>query len=211
MGGLDKGLQQLHGKSMVQHVIDRLMPQVSTMLISANEHAVNYTAFGFPVVPDLTPDHAGPLAGLEAGLTHCKTAYLFSAPCDSPFLPTDIVNRLAEALSLQNADVAFACTVSSSAASAHVAANTDPNTNTATATTTATATATNISAKRQRQPVFCLMSVKHVTALQTYMQSGGRKMDGWTSSLRVVDVLFSDEHAFRNINTKAELKSYFTL
>lgn len=108
MGSVDKGLQPLGGQAMVQHALQRLRPQVQHLLINANQNLAAYQAFGEPVVPDAMPDFAGPLAGLQTGLMHCTTPYLVSVPCDSPLLPTDLVQRLAQALQAQDADLAVA-------------------------------------------------------------------------------------------------------
>ena len=110
MGHVDKGLQPFRGTTMVQHVLERLAPQVGSIAINANQNLPAYAAFGVPVWPDETTGFAGPLAGLEAGLRHCATPYLISAPCDSPFLPTDLAARLFHALQSQGADVALAVT-----------------------------------------------------------------------------------------------------
>lgn len=108
MGSVDKGLQPLGGQAMVQHALRRLRPQVQHLLINANQNLAAYQAFGEPVVPDAMPDFAGPLAGLQTGLMHCTTPYLVSVPCDSPLLPADLVQRLAQALQAQDAELAVA-------------------------------------------------------------------------------------------------------
>jgi molybdopterin molybdotransferase len=110
MGHVDKGLQPFRGATMVAHVLERLAPQVGEVSINANQNLDAYAAFGVPVWPDETTGFAGPLAGLEAGLRHCATPYLLSAPCDSPFLPADLAARLFDALQSQGADVALAVT-----------------------------------------------------------------------------------------------------
>jgi molybdopterin-guanine dinucleotide biosynthesis protein A len=110
MGTVDKGLQDFRGKPMVVHVIARLAPQVQGLMINANQNLDTYRAFGFPVWPDKVQEFAGPLAGLQAGLAHCATPYLVTAPCDSPFMPDDLVPRLSAALIEANADVAVAVT-----------------------------------------------------------------------------------------------------
>lgn len=110
MGGVDKGLQPFRGQPMVSHVIARLAPQVGSLMINANLNPVSYQAFGVPVWPDQLPGFEGPLAGLQAGLAHCKTAFLVSAPCDSPFLPDDLVARLSTALERHDAELAMAVT-----------------------------------------------------------------------------------------------------
>jgi molybdopterin-guanine dinucleotide biosynthesis protein A len=110
MGAVDKGLQILAGQPMTLHVLQRLQPQVKRVLINANQNLASYEAFGTPVFPDVIEGFAGPLAGLQTGLMHCKTPYLVTAPCDSPFVPTDLVQRLQDALLTQVADVAVAVT-----------------------------------------------------------------------------------------------------
>ena len=110
MGHVDTGLQPFQGATMVEHVLDRLAPQVGAIAINANQNLDKYAAFGVPVWPDETTGFAGPLAGLEAGMRHCTTPYLVSAPCDSPFLPRDLAARLFHALQSQRADVALAVT-----------------------------------------------------------------------------------------------------
>jgi len=110
MGSVDKGLQSFRGAPMAMHVMMRLSPQVDRIMINANQNLGPYEGFGVPVWPDEMPDFAGPLAGLQTGMAHCETEYLVTAPCDSPFLPTDLVQRLAEALEKNDADVAIAVT-----------------------------------------------------------------------------------------------------
>lgn len=92
--GMDKGLALLRGRPMVSHVLERLAPQVGTLIVNANRNADRYGAFGFPVVPDDIDGYAGPLAGLHAGMRAATTPWIATAPCDSPFLPHDLVARL---------------------------------------------------------------------------------------------------------------------
>lgn len=110
MGNVDKGLQPFRGTTMAQHVLERLAPQVGSIMINANRNLEAWRAFDVPVWPDETPDFAGPLAGLEAGLRHCATPWLLAAPCDSPFLPPDLAERLAAAVEAGDADLALAVT-----------------------------------------------------------------------------------------------------
>lgn len=112
MGGTDKGLQELRGNPLVQWVSERLSPQVDELLINANQNGARYAAFGYRVVPDQIPDFAGPLAGLHAALTTASHPLVATAPCDSPFLPTDLVSRLYQALTAQQAEIAVARTFS---------------------------------------------------------------------------------------------------
>jgi molybdopterin-guanine dinucleotide biosynthesis protein A len=110
MGGVDKGLVPLAGRPMVAHVIERLAPQVGPILVNANQNADAYAALGHPVVPDAVGGFAGPLAGLQAGLARASTPYVVTVPCDSPFLPPDLVARLGAALVRERAALAVAKT-----------------------------------------------------------------------------------------------------
>ena len=110
MGGVDKGLQQFRGKPMVAHVIERLGPQVGELLINANRNQEAYNAFGHRVIADEIEGFAGPLAGFERGLAHASHPLVVTVPCDSPFLPQDLVARLGAALEAAGADLAVART-----------------------------------------------------------------------------------------------------
>lgn len=110
MGGIDKGLQELRGRPMVDWVIERLAPQVDELLINANQNTERYADFGHPVVADRIPDFAGPLAGLHAALSAATHPLVATAPCDSPFLPSDLVFRLQQALTAGQAELAVART-----------------------------------------------------------------------------------------------------
>jgi molybdopterin-guanine dinucleotide biosynthesis protein A len=108
MNGVDKGLISLQHKPLIQHVIDRLAPQVDEILINANREIAQYEALHFTVLQDDNPDFIGPLAGFSLGLQHCKHDYLLTVPCDSPMLPLDLASRLLTALVEKNADIAVA-------------------------------------------------------------------------------------------------------
>lgn len=109
MGMRDKGLQPFNGKPMVKHVIDRIAPQVSQLIVNANRNGETYRRFGYPVFSDEPLDHSGPLAGFLTGLRHCETPCLVAVPCDTPFLPHELVEKLAFALEKEQADLAVAC------------------------------------------------------------------------------------------------------
>ena len=111
MGGVDKGLQNYRGMPLALHALLRLGPQVGHVMINANRNLGAYEAFGAPLWPDALPDFAGPLAGFLAGLEQSETPYLVTVPCDSPQFPLDLVQRLAEALEAQNAEIAMAATL----------------------------------------------------------------------------------------------------
>ena len=108
MGGVDKGLQPLRGKPMVEHVLARLAPQVSEIIINANQNTEAYGRFGYRVIGDDIAGFAGPLAGLHAGLKAARNPLVVTVPCDSPFLPSDLVSRLYS--SLKENDLAVAKT-----------------------------------------------------------------------------------------------------
>ena len=110
MGSVDKGLQLLRGKPMVQWVLDRFAPQVSEVLINANQNLGQYQAFGHLVITDEIAGFAGPLAGLHRGLSAATPDLVATVPCDSPFLPLDLIARLHAALNARQADLAVART-----------------------------------------------------------------------------------------------------
>lgn len=170
MGGVDKGLQLLAGKAMIEHVIARLLPQVDEIVINANQNLERYAQFGHPVAPDVTGGFAGPLAGLQAGLQAAKHPLVVTAPCDSPFLPEDLVARLSGALGDHQLAVA--------------------------------------KTGDQAHPVFALVRRDLLDHLTGYLISGGRKIDAWYASLKVIEVAFDDEaEGFSNINTREELRA----
>ena len=110
MGSVDKGLVMFNDRPMIASVIDRLRPQVDELLINANRNLEEYGRFGYRVVPDAIEGFAGPLAGLERGLVEARNEFIVTSPCDSPFLPTDLVARLKYALDTHSADLAVAKT-----------------------------------------------------------------------------------------------------
>ena len=110
MGSVDKGLRELRGKAMVAWVLERFAPQVEEMLINANQNLDVYAKFGHRVIPDEIGGFAGPLAGLQRGLSEARHPLVATAPCDTPFLPADLVTRLHVALETQQAQLAVART-----------------------------------------------------------------------------------------------------
>jgi len=174
MGNVDKCLQLLDGQPLVTRVLGRLTPQVAEVLINANRHADVYAALGHRVIADRIGEFAGPLAGLHVGLSEARHAFLVSVPCDTPFLPRDLVARLLAPLEDEEIDLTVARTGS------------------------------------RPHPVVCLTRRRLLPHLSAYMDSGGRKVDAWYSSLRALEVNFPDENAFRNINTPEDLKAAST-
>jgi molybdopterin-guanine dinucleotide biosynthesis protein A len=110
MGGVDKGLVELDARPLVAWVLERLAPQVGPLLVNANQNAERYAAFGHPVIGDAVGGFAGPLAGLHAALAAARTEWVVTVPCDSPFLPRDLVARLAGAAVSAHATLAVART-----------------------------------------------------------------------------------------------------
>lgn len=108
MNGVDKGLVLLQQKLLIAHVIARLTPQVSEILINANREIAQYKTFCLPVLQDEQANFIGPLAGFSLGLKYCKHDYLLTVPCDSPLLPRDLAQRLMTSLLEHNAEIAVA-------------------------------------------------------------------------------------------------------
>jgi len=106
MGGVDKGLTLLQGRPFIEWVLDRFTPQVNEVLINANQNLQQYARFGYRIIPDEIPGFAGPLAGLHRGLTEARYPLVATVPCDSPFLPYDLVKRLYAGLAAANAQLA---------------------------------------------------------------------------------------------------------
>lgn len=107
MQGQDKGLIKYGDKAMIEHVLERIAPQVDALIISANRNFEAYTASGLPVVADERTDYAGPLAGIEAALQKVRTPLALVVPCDTPQLPPDLAERLLAALEQDQADIAI--------------------------------------------------------------------------------------------------------
>ena len=110
MGSVDKGLKPLRGRPMVAWVIERFGPQVDELLINANQNVETYASLGYRIIPDEIAGFAGPLAGLHRGLSEAAHELVATAPCDSPFLPRDLIVRLRSALDRENAQLAVART-----------------------------------------------------------------------------------------------------
>jgi len=110
MGGVDKGLQRFRGRTLIDLVLERMRPQVMEILINANQNRERYETYGYNVVGDLFSGYAGPLAGLHSALTAASHDLVLTVPCDSPFLPMDLAERLETARRTQSADIAVART-----------------------------------------------------------------------------------------------------
>ncbi len=107
MGG-DKGLQMLHGRALISWVLDSIARQSEEVLLSANGRHDVYAVFGCRVIADETADWAGPLAGLQAAMRGARNDWVMSVPCDTPFLPGDLVPRLYAVMDNSSAQAAVA-------------------------------------------------------------------------------------------------------
>ncbi|MEQ1662115.1 MAG: molybdenum cofactor guanylyltransferase MobA [Thiobacillus sp.] len=108
MGGADKGLIAYRGRPLVAWVLETLLPQVDTVVISANRNLDRYAEWGCRVLPDTLPDFPGPLAGVLAALHAVETDWLLVVPCDTPHLPTDLAARLLAAAQHNHVPLAVA-------------------------------------------------------------------------------------------------------
>jgi molybdopterin-guanine dinucleotide biosynthesis protein A len=149
-------------------------------MVNANRHLTDYAAFHVPVCSDTLPDYAGPLAGFATALQHCTSAYLMTVACDTPHFPHDLVVRLALALNSTDSDIAMPTT-----------SEVDPNGRSVVF----------------KQPVFCLMRRTLLPDLESYMATGGRKIDAWTGRHKTALVAFNDAEAFYNINSLQDLQA----
>jgi molybdopterin-guanine dinucleotide biosynthesis protein A len=177
MGGLDKGLQMLHGEPLVLHVAKRIASQADALLISANRHLDIYQALGTPfgatVIRDSSNDFPGPLAGLLAGLRAAHTELVLCSPCDSPCLPANLADRLSAALNASGADIATATTRTEGRLLVH--------------------------------PVFALVRTSLADDLAAYLDSGARRVRAWYARHMTAEVNFDDDRAFYNVNSLQEL------
>lgn len=113
MGGGDKPLREIGGRTILARVIARLEPQCECLVINANGDPRRFASFGIPVIADGVQDYPGPLAGILAALDWAAAnrpdaAWILSAPGDCPFLPRDLVARLSHALLADNSELAIA-------------------------------------------------------------------------------------------------------
>jgi len=113
MGGGDKGRLMLGDRTILAHVIDRLSPQGGGLALNANGDPARFADLGLPVVADSIEGYAGPLAGVLAGLDWAAgqgADHIVTAAADTPFLPRDLVVRLAAAAEGEGTTIALAAT-----------------------------------------------------------------------------------------------------
>jgi molybdopterin-guanine dinucleotide biosynthesis protein A len=177
MGGGDKCLRLLAGRPLLEHVTQRLRPQLRRLVLNANGDAARFAHYGLPVIADSPADFAGPLAGILAGLEWARRAapdgpLVLSAPTDAPFLPRDLASRLLAARQAEGADIAMAA----SAGRTHPVVG--------------------------LWPVALATDLRHAL-----VEEGVRKVDVWTARYRVAIVEFAFETVdpFFNANRPEDL------
>lgn len=184
MGGGDKGLLRLGAQPILTHVMSRLGPQVGGMAINANGDATRFSGFGLPVIPDSIPGFAGPLAGVLAGLDWAADQgadRIVTAAADTPFFPSDLVQRLEIATEGQAHPLVLAATRSD------------------------TETRSKSRSGLVRHPTFGLWPVALRDDLRAALQDGLKKVVLWTERHGGREAVFADEAAFFNVNTPEDL------
>ena len=177
MGGGDKCLRPLAGKTLLARVIERVSPQVGRLILNANGEPARFAGYDVPVVADVVEGYAGPLAGILTALDwaaenapHCPLVASFAT--DAPFLPRDLVSTMAEARDLAGADLACAA----SEGRAHPVIG--------------------------LWPVELRADLR-----EALVEQGERKIDRWTASHRLVEVAFPGDPVdpFFNANHEDDL------
>ena len=107
MGGMDKGLQTLHGKPLFQFIYDRLHSQVEHISVNANRNQAIYAAAGLPVFGDNIEGFQGPLSGILTALERSETDFVLFVPCDSPFFPDNLLEKLKSAVVFRGVSIAY--------------------------------------------------------------------------------------------------------
>ena len=179
MGGGDKGRLKLNDRSILQHVIDRLEPQVGALALNANGDPERFQDLNLPVISDSIQGHVGPLGGVLAGLDWAAgegAETIVTAAADTPFFPCDLVPRLLLAAEGKPYSLALA-------------ASGKPDD------------------KVWRQPTFGLWPVALRDDLRAALEGGLRKVVAWTDKHDAGQTNFvhSGVDPFFNVNTPAEL------
>ncbi len=180
MGGGDKGLLDLGGRTLLSHIVDRLEPQVAGLALNANGDPARFESFGLPVLMDTIEGFAGPLAGVLAGLDWAAeqgAETIVTAAADTPFFPCDLVPRL-----LQTSEGMTAPLV--------LAASPDPRRG------------------QMRHPTFGLWPVALRDDLRVALEDGLRKVVLWSDQHHGRETLFevSGVDPFFNVNTPEDLE-----
>ncbi|MFZ7230501.1 molybdenum cofactor guanylyltransferase MobA [Avibacterium avium] len=180
MGGVDKGLQLFRGQPLVWHCYQRLKDQVAQVAVNANRNQERYAQFGLPVFADELADFQGPLSGILTGLKQVESDFVLFVPCDCPFLPLNLLEKLQQPI-LQDRQSAGE--------------------NSSVLLTYATD-------GEREHPTFCLASTLLAEKLAAYLHSGERRMLQFMRENGAIAVDFRDQkEAFQNFNTLADLES----
>lgn len=175
MGGGDKCLIEVGGRTLLSRVVERLKPQVADLALNANGDAARFKDFDLPVLPDTIEGYAGPLAGVLSGMDWAAgqgASHIVTAAADTPFFPPDLADQLQRAAKQQSLPVALAATP-------------DPKRG------------------RARHPTFGLWPVALRDDLRTALEEGVRKVVLWTDRHGTAEALFSADpfDPFFNVNT----------
>jgi molybdenum cofactor guanylyltransferase len=178
MGGGDKNLLNLGGRPILEHVIERVKPQVSPLILNANGDPDRFRSYNLPVVADVIDGYAGPLAGILTGMEwaaeHAPDCpWLASFPTDAPFLPQNLVRQLLEAVEREDAEMACA-----------------------------------ISGDRTHPPIAVWPVALRTQLRKAMIDEDMRKIDLWTSRYKIAHVAFDDPDMdpFFNINRAENLE-----
>ncbi len=107
MGSVDKGLQPLQGKPLFQFIYDRLHSQVEHISVNANRNQAIYAVAGLPVFGDNIEGFQGPLSGILTALERSETDFVLFVPCDSPFFPDNLLEKLKSAVDFHGVSIAY--------------------------------------------------------------------------------------------------------
>lgn len=180
MGGGDKGLLDIDGRSLLDHVVDRIGPQVGALSLNANGPPERFSHIGLPVLADSIDGYAGPLAGVLAGLDWAASQgadTIVSVAADTPFFPRDLVARLQVAADDAGVSIALAATP-------------------------------NPERGPVRHPTFGLWPVSLREDLRAALNGGLRKVVIWTDKHNAATALFAadGDDPFFNVNTRDDLE-----
>ncbi|MCP5086942.1 MAG: molybdenum cofactor guanylyltransferase MobA [Rhodobacteraceae bacterium] len=179
MGGGDKGLLELGGKSLMRRVIDRLASQVDKIALNANGEAERFAEFSLPVIADSIEGFAGPLAGVLAGMDWAAdrgASHIVTVAADTPFFPPDLVEKLSVGAKQAGTPLAMAVTP-------------DPQRGTS------------------RHPTFGLWPVDLRDDLRAALNDGVRRVAQWTSAHGCAEIVFDAApfDPFFNVNTPEDM------
>lgn len=190
MGGGDKCLLPVGGQPILSQVIARLRPQVEGLILSANGDPARFAAFGLPVVADDPQEFAGPLAGVLAGMEAARArgaSHIVTAAGDTPFLPHDLADRLAEAA--RRAGEPLACAATRGDRRERRPGNCREN------------------GDLRDHPAFGLWPVALAADLRTALAGGARRVIAWMDAQGCARAAFDGGAAdpFLNVNTPGDL------